>query len=120
MNANVSRWGRLRAFLEGSHPWSRAMLRALRLYGVAALSFIWVVIHYGPAGILRPLSAPILDLGLLFGYVLCAPALSVVGWRQLRSGARRKGLVNLGFAAITGLLGWCAWYLLDLEGRRWL
>lgn len=120
MNAKLSRCGSLHAFLEGSHAWLRVMLLAFQLYGVVALSFIWLVIHYGPAGTLRPMGAPILDPALLLGYVLCLSALSVVGFKQLRSGARRKGLLSLGLAALTGLLGWCAWYLLDLEGSRWL
>jgi hypothetical protein len=119
MNANLSRWVRLHAVLEGSHAWSRAILLALRLYGVAALSFIWLVIHYGPAGRLRPLGAPILRPALGLGYVLCLSGLSVVGLKQLRSSARRKGLLNLGLAVLTGLLGGCAWHLLCLEAGRW-
>ena len=120
MNAKLSQWGRLHSFLDGGRAWVRATLLAVRLYGVAALSFIWLVIHFGSAGSLRPAAAPILDPALLLGYVLCLSALSFFGLLQLRSGARRKGLVNLGLAALTGLLGWCAWYLLDLEGSRWL
>jgi hypothetical protein len=66
------------------------------------------------------MGAPILDPALLLGYVLCLSALCVVGLKHLRSGARAKGLLNLVLAALTGLLGWCAWYLLELEGSRWL
>jgi hypothetical protein len=111
MNAKLRQWGRLH---------SRSILLALQLYGLAALSLIWLVIHYGPAGALRPMGAPILDPVLLLGYVLSVSALSVVGFKQLRSGARRNGLRNLGLAALTGLLGWCAWRLLELEASRWL
>lgn len=70
MNVETRRPGRLHVFLERSGAWSRGILLALRLYGVAALSFIWLVIHYGPAGALRPTGAPILDPALLVGYVL--------------------------------------------------
>ena len=117
MNANLSRC--VHPFLEDSRGWPRAILLALRLYGVVALSFIWLVIHYGRPGRLRRLGAPILDPALLLGYVLCLSALSVVGFKQLRSGARRKGLLNVGLALLTGLLGCCAWYLLCLETGRW-
>jgi hypothetical protein len=117
MNANLSRW--VLAFLEDSRGWSRAILLVLRLYGVAALVFIWLVIHYGTPGRLRRLGAPILDPALLLGYVLCLSALSVVGFKQLRSGVRQKGLLNVGLAALTGLLGCCAWYLLCRETGRW-
>ena len=89
MNPKLNRRERLHAFLEGSRDWSRAMLLALQLYGVIALSFIWLVIHYGPAGTLRPMGAPILDPALLLGYVLCFSGLSVVGLKQLRSGPRQ-------------------------------
>ena len=106
--------------LEGSQAWARVMLAALRLYGVVALSFIWLVIHFGPAGTLRPMGAPILDPALLLGYALCLFVRSVLGLQLLRSGVRRKGFVNLGLAALTGLLGCWAWHLLDLEGSRWL
>ena len=108
----------MHAFLGDRRGWSRAILLALRLYGVVALSFIWLVIHYRP-GRLRRLGAPILDPALLLGYVLCLSALSVVGFKQLRSGVRREGLLNVGLAALTGLLGCCAWYLLCLETGRW-
>jgi hypothetical protein len=120
MNPNLNQRGRLHGFLEDSRAWRRAILLALQIYGVAALSYIWFCIHYGTPGMLRPMGAPILDAALLLGYVLCASALSVVGFKQLRCGARRRGFVNVGFAALTVLLGWCAWYLLQLEAGRWL
>jgi len=118
MNAESSRGERSHVFL-GSRPWSRAILLALQLYPMLALGFIWMLIHYGPAGSLRPMGAPILDPALLLGYVLCLCALFVVGLKQLRSGARRTGLLNFGLSALTGLLGWGAWYLLSIERRRW-
>jgi len=120
MNAMLNVWGRVAVFLNDRRAWARAILLGLRLYGVVALSLIWLVIHYGRPGRLRPLGAPVLDPALLLGYVLGLSALGVIGLKQLRSGNRPGGLINLGLAALTGVLGCCAWHLLDLEGARWL
>jgi hypothetical protein len=117
MNAKSSVWGWLAVLLNDRCAW--AIQLALRLYGVVALSFIGLVIYYKP-GRLRPLGAPILDPALLLGYILCLSALCVIGLKQLRSRDRRRGWVNLALAALTGVLGYYAWHLLDLEGAKWL
>lgn len=108
-----------RVFWEDSRSWLMAIMLVPQLYGVVALCYIWIDIHVQP-GRLRPLGARILDPALLLGYVLCISVLSVVGLRQFRSGARRKAILNLGLAALTGFLGCCALYLIQLEGRKWL
>jgi hypothetical protein len=119
MNTGFRLWCKLRVFREDSRRWLMAMMLVPQLYGVVALCYVWIDIHVQP-GRLRPLGAPILVPALLLGYVLCLSMLSVVGLRQLRSGARRKAILNLGLAVLTGFLGCCAFYLIQLEARKWL
>jgi hypothetical protein len=66
------------------------------------------------------MNPPFLGLGLLFVYALSVAVLAGVGLKQLCSGARRKALLNLGLAALNGLLGFCAFYLIQVESSKWL
>ena len=61
-----------------------------------------------------------LALALLFVYALSVVVLAGVGLKHLRSGARRKALLNLSLAALSGLLGFCAFYLIKVESSNWL
>jgi len=119
MNTEFRLWRELRIFREKSRRWLMAIMLVSQLYGVVALCYVWIDIHVQP-GRLYPLGAPILVPALLHGYVLCFSVLSVVGLRQLRSGARRKAILNLGLAALTGFLGCWVCHLIQLEGSKWL
>ena len=119
MNTESRVPGTLRPSRAESRPWLRTVMLASRLYGLAALCYIWIDIQLDP-GRLRPMGAPILVPALFLGYILSLSALSAVGLRQLRSGARRQATLNLGLTALTRFLGCCAFYLIDLEGRKWL
>jgi hypothetical protein len=91
---------------------------AARLYGAVALCLVSVPIYDGHR--LTSMNPPFLALGLLFVYALSVAVLAGVGLKQLDCGVRRKALLNLGLAALNGLLGLCAFYLIQVESSRWL
>ncbi len=90
---------------------------AVRFYGAVALCLV-IVLTQGH--MLTSMNPPFLALGLLFVYALSVTVLAGVGLKQLCSGARRKALLNLGLAALNGLLGLCAFYLIEVESSKWL
>ena len=117
MNTELRPCGEPEAFAKHSRAWPRAMMLAVRSYGVVALGFVWIAIQ---ARMLTFMNPPFLALALLFMYALSVAVLAGVGLRQLRSGARRKAFLNLGLAALNGLLGVCAFYLINVESSKWL
>jgi len=102
---------------EPSRVWLRAIMLAVRSYGVAALCFVWIATRGHQLTFMNP---EFLALALLFVYALSVALLAGVGLKQLCSGARRKALLNLGLAALNGLLGFCALYLIKVESSKWL
>src|SRR5258708_17718246 len=105
--------GELEVFAEHSSTW----LKAVQLYGVVALGFVWIAIQARMLTFMKP---PVLALALLFVYALSVVVLAGVGLKHLCSGARRKALLNLSLATLNGLLGFCAFYLIKVESSKWL
>src|SRR6266404_1099396 len=107
MNTESRPCGMPEVLAEHSRVWPRAIMLAVRSYGVVALGFVWIAIQARMLTFMKP---PFLALALLFVYSLSVVVLAGVGLKHLCSGARPKALLSLSLAALTALLGFCPFY----------